>query len=480
MSDAYRRIRVLGRGASAHVWLAEGPTGEVALKVAHEPGALRREIDVLRQVDHPAVARLVDADPGGDWLAVEHAALGGSAAWAHTQSIAAVVAFAAQVADGLHALHRAGLVHGDVKPGNVLVAADQTPRLVDLGSASADALTAATPGYAPPERLRGLPPTPATDLWGLGACLYTWLTRTPPFTGEDAPALTWAPLMTLPAPPTTIRPRMPHALEDRTLQLLAHQPEARPTSAADVSRALRATLATGVRTPLVGMTAPREALRRAVVDVLGGGNAMFVLYGRPGSGRRALIREAVQACRREGLRATAPADVDALRAQLALPEPQVIAVDARMPGAEAALLDALRRPNRALVLVHARAPLPALARRGARLLHPPPLGRTDVVALLRAADVDVRGAIAIHRRTQGLAAAVIGAIHPPSPDSLPAAAQPVLRALAAGPMSVPALAQALGLSEHRLLDRVEPLIDVGAVLASDDGLELTAARVAGA
>lgn len=473
MSDAYRRIRVLGRGASAHVWLAEGPDGPVALKVAHEPGALRAEIAVLRAVRHPTVARLMDADPGGDWLAVEHAERGGSAAWAHAQSISAVVGFAAQLAEGLQALHDAGLTHGDVKPGNVLVAADHTPRLVDLGSASVDALTAATPGYAAPERLRSLPATPATDLWGLGACLYTWLTRTPPFTGEDAPALTWAPLMTLPAPPSTIRPRMPHALEDLTLQLLAHRPDARPASAAAVARALRATLDTGVRTPIVGMNAPREALRRAVVDLLGGAGATFVVFGRPGSGRRALIREAVQAGRREGLRASAPADAAGLRACLAGAEAQVIAVDARMPGLVDALAEALRRPPPALVLVRARGPIPELARRGARLLSPPPLARTDVVALLRAADADPRHAIDLHRRTAGLAGAIHGAIHPP--DAPPPAAAPIARALADGALPLPALAQALALSEHRTLDLVEPLIDLGVLAASDDGLEIALA-----
>ena len=75
MIDDYARLRVLGRGTSAHVWLAEGPAGRVALKVAHQPGHLRHEIAVLRRVSHPAIARLLDADEGGDWLVLEHAEL---------------------------------------------------------------------------------------------------------------------------------------------------------------------------------------------------------------------------------------------------------------------------------------------------------------------------------------------------------------------------------------------------------------------
>ena len=59
MIDDYARLRVLGRGTSAHVWLAEGPAGRVALKVAHQPGHLRHEIAVLRRVSHPAIARLL-------------------------------------------------------------------------------------------------------------------------------------------------------------------------------------------------------------------------------------------------------------------------------------------------------------------------------------------------------------------------------------------------------------------------------------
>ncbi len=479
MADPYKRLRVLGRGATAHVWLAEGPEGLVALKVAHQAGHLRREIALLRQLRHPSIARLVASDDDGDWLALEHAPNGTAAEWAPGQPLTQLVEFAARLAEGLEAVHQAGYVHGDVKPGNVLVAADHTPRLVDMGSATKgrrSSETGATPGYAAPERLRSGPPTVAGDLWSLGAVLYMLLTRRPPFPGDDPATLTWAPLATLPEPPGSIRPRLPSALEDLVLQLLAHRPEARPASAGRVAEELRASMLSGMRPPLVGMGKARDLLRRTLVDLMGGGRSMVVLHGATGSGRKALIREVIAASRREGVRVILPGDGDAILKDLATEEPAVLAMDGGAVGSEELLLQLLRAPASALILVRSDRPMLALARRGARHIQPPPLSLDEVTFLIDALDLDRHRAETVHRRSGGLPGAVQGILTPILASSLTPLAQSVLQNLRSGALTVPVLARRLALGEHRLLDLVEPMIDRGLVVASADGVWLSVPR----
>lgn len=479
MIDDYQRVRLLGRGTTAHVWLAEGPSGPVALKVAHQPGHLRREIAALRRISHPSIAKLVDADDGGDWLVLEHAEHGSCDEWGARQSLPVIVEFCAKLADGIAHLHAAGVVHDDIKPANVLVGADGGPRLVDLGSArdgAGQAATGGTPGYAAPERLRAAPATVATDLWGLGTVIYTLLASRPPFAGDDPAAVQWAPLATLPEPPSSSRMGVPAALDEIVLRLLAHRPDARPASARAVAAALRASINGPVRAPIVGMARERDQLRRALVDVLGGGRSMIVLYGREGSGRRALIREVLRAARREGVRVVQAGDAESAAEELATGESCAIAVDASADSSESFLLDLLLGSACALILVRSERPLRALARRGARQLRPPLLTCDEVTALVRGLGHDERKAEAVWRRSAGLPGAVHGILHAAPIATLPAPMQAVMEHLGGGAVTVSALAKRMRLGEHALLDIVEPMIDRGLVAASSDGAWLSVPR----
>ncbi|HTE72222.1 MAG TPA: serine/threonine-protein kinase [Actinomycetes bacterium] len=190
----YEVTGLLGAGSGGEVWLGrDRGTGEqVALKRVR-PGAglaardrLRREAAALAGLTHPHVLRLRSVvgclDTPDDLVLVLDAALGGSLARVVARQgprpAGQVVTVLVAVADALAAVHRAGLVHGDVTPSNVLVATDGRPVLGDLGSARlGGAEPVGTPGFAD----RTGPSGPATDVHGVAATCVFLLTGRPPY-----------------------------------------------------------------------------------------------------------------------------------------------------------------------------------------------------------------------------------------------------------------------------------------------------------
>lgn len=483
--DGYTLLRPLGQGGTSRVWLAHGPLGPVALKMAQGGGSLAREIDTLRGVVHPYVARLVDADPRGLWLALEHAEHGRADNWCRGQPLEAVVELMAQVAEALDAIHARGLVHGDLKPANVLVGADGHARLVDLGCArrtdGAGALGGGPPGggtlgYVAPEVLTGQPIQAASDLWSFGAVLYQLLTRRMPFDDVDPAALAWLPTASLPLPPSAHRPRLPRDLDELTLALLTRTPTARPASALLVAGHLRDALPSAPAAPVVGMAKERATLRRLVVDLMNGAPHAVVLHGTEGSGRRTLIREAVRAAAREGARTPSPtAERSALLAELAEGGPAVLPLDGNATGAESLAARILTERLPCLVLLRADRPLLRIAGLGGRHLAPSPLTAEDTARLLEALDLDGRRAEDLHRRSRGHPGALL-ALLADAPPSHPPEVWRLLEALGADRLTVEDLAARLGLGEHALLDVVEPLLDQGVLDAGDDGAQVWARR----
>ena len=190
LNDRYRILRVIGEGGFARAHLArDDATGAlVVVKLAQGDDATR-EAALLRRIDSPHVVRVLDAGeaPGGSFLALEYAEGGTLAdrlAREPTLPHEEVARLAEGLLSGLDAAHRAGIVHGDVKPGNVLLAADGTPRLADFGGARIlDASrTRATTGsqatlqYASPEQLRGEAATPRSDVYAAAAVLHRCIT----------------------------------------------------------------------------------------------------------------------------------------------------------------------------------------------------------------------------------------------------------------------------------------------------------------
>jgi hypothetical protein len=178
----FRVLREVARGGAGTVYEAEDEAlgRKLAFKVYHGRGAdraaIEREVRSMVDVAGTGVARILDASPEDGWVALEWVATGsvrdvlrrGDAA-----RLAAVRRLAEPLAVVLARLHRRGLVHGDVKPANVLLRAADAPVLTDFGLARAPGhpTTGGSPGYVSPERLDGAPVDPRDDVYGFGRVL---------------------------------------------------------------------------------------------------------------------------------------------------------------------------------------------------------------------------------------------------------------------------------------------------------------------
>jgi serine/threonine-protein kinase len=197
----YRLIREVGRGGMGSVWLAERDDDEfrrqVAIKLMHPfaaPDLKTRfvaERQILASLDHPNIARLYDGGTtaeGVAYLVMEY--IDGQRLNAYCDerrlTIDERLAVFETVCDAVQFAHQNMVVHRDLKPGNVLVAADGTVKLLDFGvaklidAAAADNVTQTgfrmlTPAYASPEQLRGEPVTVAADVYALGVLLHELL-----------------------------------------------------------------------------------------------------------------------------------------------------------------------------------------------------------------------------------------------------------------------------------------------------------------
>ena len=205
---AWRVVRLIGAGGQGQVYEVTRDDGQFeqpgALKILSAlggPGPIRRflrERQLLAELSHPSIPALIDGGirEGQPWLVTELVAGVRLDEWRLSDpgSIAARMAVLTQLCDAVAHAHSRLVIHRDIKPQNVLMEADLTPRLLDFGTArrvSSDASrtdSVFTLAYAAPEQVRDGVITPATDIYCLGAVGYFLLTGNPAFSAEDPAA----------------------------------------------------------------------------------------------------------------------------------------------------------------------------------------------------------------------------------------------------------------------------------------------------
>ncbi len=197
----YRLLEVVGEGSFGKVWKARkvGALRTVAIKLIPKAGkkekdvkGLRQEIDILRTLRHANIIQMLDAfETGSDFCVVTEFAQGELFEIVESDtnlSEDVVQTIAKQLVDALHYLHSNRIIHRDMKPQNILLAADGTVKLCDFGFARAMShntfvLTSikGTPLYMAPELVQERPYTHAVDVWSLGVILYELFVGKPPF-----------------------------------------------------------------------------------------------------------------------------------------------------------------------------------------------------------------------------------------------------------------------------------------------------------
>jgi tetratricopeptide (TPR) repeat protein len=234
----------------------------------------------------------------------------------HRLPIEQAIAITRAVCRGLEFAHSKGVIHRDIKPGNIWLGADGTAKIGDFGLALAVDLSRITqPGmmvgtvtYMPPEQAMGGKVTAKVDLYSLGAMLYEMVTGRPPFVGDDSIAIIGQHINTPPVSPSWHRADLPPALETLILQLLQKDPDKRPESATVVLQALEAIEAgkagkieepvqeTPTENPLyrrvfVGRESELKQLQSAFDGAISGQGALMMVTGEPGIGKTALCEQ---------------------------------------------------------------------------------------------------------------------------------------------------------------------------------------------
>jgi len=260
IADRYRLQRPLGSGASASVWAAADQTlgRSVALKLLSDASAadqrererLRSEARALASLAHPHIVTVFDylEAPGLDGSvqpvlvtellegrSLQARLAQGPLPWGEALSVCG------ELADALAAAHRIGIVHRDVKPGNVMLTAGGA-KLLDFGIAQGPAergptggMAVGTPVCMAPEQLTGRGALPASDIYALGCVMHWCLTGRPPYPETDLTFLHHAHLHA--APPPLQVPELSGEIDDLYARCLAKDPDQRPT-AADILKVL--------------------------------------------------------------------------------------------------------------------------------------------------------------------------------------------------------------------------------------------------
>jgi tetratricopeptide (TPR) repeat protein len=325
----YQVKKKLGEGGKKKVYLAHDTRldRDVAIYLIKtekldETGRTRilREAQAMARLgDHPNIASIHDyGDHEGQPYMVAPLLSGGDIealiekAPDHKLSLDKTIEIAKAVCKGLEFAHSKGIIHRDIKPGNVMLSADGTAKINDFGLAMAvdvsrltmEGMMVGTVSYMPPEQATAGEVTPRSDLYSLGAMLYEMVTGRPPFIGDDNVSVIGQHINMQPISPTWHRADLPPAFDALIMLLLEKDPEKRPKSAKDVLTALESIEKGDIReatvepteNPIyrrifVGRENELKTLQNAFTGAMSGQGALMMVVGEPGIGKTSVCEE---------------------------------------------------------------------------------------------------------------------------------------------------------------------------------------------
>jgi eukaryotic-like serine/threonine-protein kinase len=329
----YQVKKFLGEGGKKKVYLAHDTTLDrdiaFALIKTEKLDAvgrtrIKREVQAMGKLgDHPNIVTVYDfGDHEGQPYIVLPLLSGGDVeglikkAPDHKLPIDKAIEIAVSVGRGLEFAHGKGIIHRDIKPGNIWLSSDGVAKVGDFGLAVAVELSrltksgmmVGTVSYMPPEQAMGGKVTTKADLYSLGAMLYEMVAGRPPFIGDDSVSIIGQHINTPPVSPAWHRADLPPALETLIMQLLEKDPEKRPASASVVLQALETIEASTIRkepskeskTPtenplyrrvFVGREPELKQLQSAFDGAMSGQGALTMVMGEPGIGKTALCEQ---------------------------------------------------------------------------------------------------------------------------------------------------------------------------------------------
>lgn len=261
-------LEELGRGGMGVVYRAHDIRLKrpVAIKMmlsgahssAHELARFRSEVELAARFECPTIVHIHDfgEHDGIPYCVLEYVEGGSLAQKLAGRPLPAeeAASLAETLASAVHYAHQRHVIHRDLKPTNILLAADGQPKIADFGLAkkldetnaqTGSGAVLGTPSYMAPEQARGESKTvgPATDVYGLGAILYEMLTGRPPFQGQTRIDTLLQVIEDKPMPPSLVNPGVPHDLEAICLRCLQKDSQNRYPTAAGLAEELRRFLA---------------------------------------------------------------------------------------------------------------------------------------------------------------------------------------------------------------------------------------------